>query len=189
MNLYEELELTLLCTEEDIKKQYRRLANIHHPDKGGNEEKFKRLKLAYEILSDPQRRKHYDTSGEISHDLNIKSEAVQQLLHLFDFVIGKYDPKIHNIIHALESEIEEIKSQSNQNINIASNSLKKLEIIREKLIFNKESENVMLELMESLIQTKNKDIEAFKHRLKVCETMKTMLKDYSYGFLAITEFR
>ena len=43
---------------EDIKKQYRVLAMVHHPDRnGGDENKFKELQEAYEILLDPEKRK------------------------------------------------------------------------------------------------------------------------------------
>lgn len=35
---------------KDVKKAYRKLANKHHPDKGGNEEKFKEIKEAYELI-------------------------------------------------------------------------------------------------------------------------------------------
>ena len=42
-------------------------------------------------------------------------------------------------------------------------------------------------MKENLIATKKQDIEVFKHRLEVCEVMYVILKDYSYGFLSISE--
>lgn len=39
------------ASQDDVKKAYRKLARKHHPDKGGNEEEFKKCKQAYEILS------------------------------------------------------------------------------------------------------------------------------------------
>ena len=38
------------ATPEEIKKAFRKLAHIHHPDKGGNEEKFKEINEAYQYL-------------------------------------------------------------------------------------------------------------------------------------------
>jgi DnaJ-class molecular chaperone len=61
---YEELELSVRCTKDEIKKSFKRLAMIHHPDKGGNEEKFKKISQAYETLSDDQKRKEYDSRGQ-----------------------------------------------------------------------------------------------------------------------------
>lgn len=40
-------------TEEEIKKSYRKLAMVHHPDRGGNEAEFKKLQEAYELLTKP----------------------------------------------------------------------------------------------------------------------------------------
>jgi DnaJ family protein C protein 7 len=49
------------CTDIEIKKAYRRESLIHHPDKGGDEEKFKLVVEAHAVLSDPQRRARYDS--------------------------------------------------------------------------------------------------------------------------------
>ena len=56
------------ASEQDIKKAYRRLARKYHPDVNpGNksaEAKFKEINAAYEILSDPEKRKKYDQFGD-----------------------------------------------------------------------------------------------------------------------------
>lgn len=52
------------ATDEDIKKAYRKLAHQYHPDKpGGNEQKFKEINEAYQVLSDRAKRAHYDRFG------------------------------------------------------------------------------------------------------------------------------
>ena len=61
--LYEALELTSGANQDDIKKAYKRLVRIHHPDKGGDEKKFKEVQAAYEVLNDPEKRKMYDKYG------------------------------------------------------------------------------------------------------------------------------
>lgn len=61
--LYETLEVEKGCEAKDIKKAYRRLSRLHHPDKGGDEHKFKEINAAYEILSDPEKREMYDKYG------------------------------------------------------------------------------------------------------------------------------
>jgi len=63
MGLYEDLGLAKDATPEEIKKAYRSLARTHHPDKGGDAEKFKQVQEAYETLSDPQKRQNYDQFG------------------------------------------------------------------------------------------------------------------------------
>lgn len=61
---YEILGVPRNASEEDIKKAFRKLAHQYHPDKvHGNEEKFKELSEAYQVLSDQQKRKQYDQFG------------------------------------------------------------------------------------------------------------------------------
>ncbi|MDF1795810.1 MAG: DnaJ C-terminal domain-containing protein [Coxiellaceae bacterium] len=55
------------ATDDQIKKQYRRLARKYHPDvskEDNAEEKFKQVKEAYEVLKDAEKRKAYDQFGE-----------------------------------------------------------------------------------------------------------------------------
>ena len=51
------------ASAEDIKKAFRKLALEHHPDKGGNAEKFKEVSEAYSVLSDDKKRTQYDQFG------------------------------------------------------------------------------------------------------------------------------
>lgn len=64
---YETLEVERSASEEEIKKSYRRLARMYHPDANPDdpaaEGKFKELAEAYGVLSDPSRRRDYDTYG------------------------------------------------------------------------------------------------------------------------------
>lgn len=49
--------------KEEIKQAYRKLAHKYHPDKGGDEQKFKEINEAYQVLGDDQKRAHYDQFG------------------------------------------------------------------------------------------------------------------------------
>lgn len=61
--LYQTLGVEKDADEKTIKKAYRKLAVKHHPDKGGDEQKFKEVSAAYEVLSDAEKRAKYDKYG------------------------------------------------------------------------------------------------------------------------------
>ena len=60
---YKMLGVARDATPEQIKKAYRKLAREYHPDAGGDEEIFKDVNEAYEVLSDEKKRKLYDQYG------------------------------------------------------------------------------------------------------------------------------
>lgn len=60
---YEVLGVPRNASENDIKKAYRKLVIKHHPDKGGDEEKFKECAEAYDVLSDTEKKQQYDQFG------------------------------------------------------------------------------------------------------------------------------
>ena len=60
MDYYQILGVSKDANPDDIKKAYRKLASIHHPDRGGDTAKFQQVQQAYDVLSDPEKRKHYD---------------------------------------------------------------------------------------------------------------------------------
>ena len=69
MDYYNILKVNRNASDDDLKKAYKRLAMIWHPDKNpvkksDAEAKFKQISEAYDVLSDPQKRQIYDLFGE-----------------------------------------------------------------------------------------------------------------------------
>jgi len=62
---YDILGVSRSASQEEIKKAFYKLAHKHHPDKGGNPEKFKEINEAYQVLSNKEKRAQYDKFGRV----------------------------------------------------------------------------------------------------------------------------
>ncbi len=62
---YDILGVSKSASQDEIKKAFRKLAQKHHPDAGGDEETFKQINEAYAVLSDPQKKAQYDRFGTV----------------------------------------------------------------------------------------------------------------------------
>lgn len=60
MDYYSTLGVSRNANQDEIKKAYRSMAMKHHPDRGGDEKKFKEIEEAYRTLSDPQKKQMFD---------------------------------------------------------------------------------------------------------------------------------
>lgn len=61
---YKTLGVDKKASQEEVKKAFRKLAHEHHPDRGGNEARFKEVNEAYQVLGNEKKRAQYDTYGQ-----------------------------------------------------------------------------------------------------------------------------
>lgn len=65
---YGSLGISSGASQDEVKKAFRKLAQIHHPDKKGDEEKFKEINEAFQVLGDENKRKAYDNLGKATSE-------------------------------------------------------------------------------------------------------------------------
>lgn len=177
-SLYDVLCVDAGATPETIKRAYRKLASKHHPDrKTGNKELMQQVQLAYDVLSDEAKRKHYDETGQTKRPVELDAAAMETLAQLFQQYIDKSaeneDP-IEVVGVALRNAIADLKR------NIASHPAQ-LEVLdrKAKACRSKRSE---IDLYAGLIEQKRQALERGKQmaerRLPTFERALELLKDY-----------
>ncbi len=110
-SLYDQLNISNNASLEQIKTAYRKLAIIHHPDKGGDSDTFKNLSEAYQILSDPELREKYDQCNQIPDlilipPLKVFSDCFNQWLSQYPLIDFIFKDSCHDIIELLNKHSE-----------------------------------------------------------------------------------
>jgi len=145
---------------ENIKKAFRKLSKKHHPDKGGDEQEFQKINAAWEILKDPEKRAHYDKTGEAS-SINEDSLSVQLIVDIFSDWLKDMDNKeigFHNAINI--DLVELIKRKINRMIKDVERFKRKTEASIDKLKdISKKCKGGFKVIIEGRIEEYERDIE------------------------------
>jgi len=170
MNLYKILKISENATVEEIKRAYRDLVKIHHPDKGGNPEIFNDITRAYKILINENLRKEYDKTGiePESKNLQFHNELIMIFKnYIFQMVnngekinIEIISKKLSREIETIEKEIKEIKVfkkyLENRKNDVRMKRKNKLNHYEEALYSIKSDANDKLKQLKFLLKNKKK---------------------------------
>ena len=181
MTLYDELELSSDCSQEAIKQQYRILAHRHHPDRGGDEERFKKIKLAYEVLSDTVRRAEYDRTGNFKEDFTIRSEAIERLGNMINHYVPTINTEMEDLILRMRLDVNQAVSVLVNEIANCQRSIHNANIAYKKTWVKNKGENVLKTFIENLIKRRENDLVMLQRRMAVFNLMLEILENYHYG--------
>ena len=185
MNPYTELDVSVDASLEEIKQRFRTLAHMHHPDKGGNEEVFKSIKLAYEILIDPIRRKQYDLTGDAIFT-NLKDEAITNIVQIILHVIPLFNAEQDDLIQIAENRAREMLAIENNHIVNTEKSIQNCEKVLTKLRIKSDGENILQNVVANQIREQKKSLLVYQQNVHTCTLMLEILKDYEYGLKNLT---
>ena len=181
MNPYDVLGVAIDASTEEIKQRYRTLAQLHHPDKGGDAELFKQVKLSYEILSDPLRRKDFDQTGNINTKIDVRNEALDYIAQMLFRIVPNFNPDQDDLIFLMRKEITTIKTDMNNNINVCNIHLTNLEKVIQRLKIKTNNENLLLQFVEKQIGQRKQEHSGFVRRIEICDIVFVIINDYAYG--------
>jgi len=189
-NPYEQLQVERDAMPEEIKAAYRKQAMEHHPDKGGDSEKFAALAIAYECLSDPKKRASYDRVGEYKSEMNLHKEIVETVGKLFINLLSQYGddifyrPVFKVMKGMIKEEIEKSKRACKAQVSNANGTIKYLTKVKKRL----KRKAGAVPLFESILDDQIKDqkgvIVTAESKLdddkEVFEGSIKFLKDFSF---------
>lgn len=126
--LYKALGVAKDADENEIKKAYKKLALRHHPDKGGDVEKFKEISSAAEILCDPEKRKAYDKYGLAGLEgQGGEGHSADDIFSMFFGGGGRRGPsgpqKGEDIVHQIKASLEDLYNGKTTRLAINRNKL------------------------------------------------------------------
>ncbi|ABM71345.1 possible heat shock protein DnaJ [Prochlorococcus marinus str. MIT 9515] len=98
-NFYEELGLKKNATKSEIKSSYRRLVKQHHPDTGGEKDRFLAIQDAWETLNDPIKKEQYDkTLLSLNQSSNFNNENWAEKVNTTKYSSAVKDIEVKNWI-------------------------------------------------------------------------------------------
>lgn len=119
-NLYEILGVSPDASKAVIREAYKRAAMKHHPDRGGDKVAFQAIQHAYDVLSDRERRAHYDATGATERELtpeekreqSVRSVAQQMLRGTLVKILTVADEKHDNILAAAAQSLHGVLTEA-----------------------------------------------------------------------------
>jgi len=189
MDLYSILGVEKTASQEEIKKAYRELSKIHHPDVNDNknDDKFKDISLAYSVLSNEEFRKHYDETGEalsMSSKDDLENRAKMELIEIFlQSVRTIIDSNVNvitvNIVASVKETISKTIEAEKNKLNNIKNTKSKVKTILKRLK-SKSKQTFLMEVLENQSNDIDTIICNINKKILTLEKMIEMLDDFSY---------
>lgn len=191
INPYETLNLPKDCNIEQIKKAYKNMAKIHHPDTGGESEQFALIKLAYDTLKDKKKRKDYDDYGVIDDKVTLSADEVasSRLRQVFNIILDKCpidQLESIDVVSMMKIEVTTAVESISISLSVAkrgNDNLKKALCVMEKRLKRKGVQsNFLTDLVKHKITESNQQIFQIEKELGICQDMLNILHEFSYDF-------
>lgn len=171
---YKDLDVPVDATGDEIKKAFREKSKEVHPDKGGSEDEFKEIQLAYSVLSDDEKRRRYDSTGE---DEPEQTHMVGLCIQIFK---GALDQNPDDIMDGIEYVADGIINNLKSSISSLRVKIKKNNKVISRI--EKAPAHDFLKLvLETEIKADEKMIVINQKRIEDTEEALSLLSGYSFS--------
>lgn len=179
VNPYETLGISKEASPEDIKKAYRSRASKTHPDKeGGSHEDFLAVQESYEILSDPERKERYDSTGETKPEEG--ASALSIILEIFSQVAETLDPVHQDLVHEVRTFLKTKRKGVRSEVRNLRKQAKRWRIIGRKI--KAPGHNPVKSMCRSQRASILQNYVQQRGIRKMIDTCLEMMRDWSYDF-------
>ena len=197
-DLYDVLGVSKAADRKEIRAAYRKIAKSAHPDTGGSAKMFALVKKAHDILTDDERRRKYDATGDESEAAvdNTLGNAMQCLQVMFDKILQEclqkhVEPTEIDLIEVLRLNIGKDISEAQKNLTTLREMIKVDEKLvkrfsRKKKIAAKKSRELPpnFDVFENLIKGRltalNTRISQLEDHVSKSEYVLELIDDYIY---------
>lgn len=187
---YKVLGVAQEATLDDIKRAWRDLVKVHHPDKsGGNREQFEEVSRAYAILSDSKSRAEYDRDGSVTNEMDTRLLAASQIVYTTIFKIVEnpsfahvdfdYVDLLPMIRETILNAIKEMTA-SKDDLERKANVYRKL---KDRLRIRSEDTNpILLLMMSDNLSKMQQGIDLFDTHIEAHNLAIEVCGSYTYDF-------
>lgn len=191
MNPYTVLGVAPDATTAQIKKEYRRLSKIYHPDntETGDEKSFRQINEAWKVLSDPDRRKRYDETGDVEEKVDareafIKMGTVQALgVMLSSFIESAWEMHEVDAIELMRKEMVSKRRILEANEQKTGKTLKKSHQMMDRMkIKADDGENPIGGILKKICDDNKRKHDDSEDHLEIHRRMTLFLDAYNYDF-------
>lgn len=174
-NLYEVLGVPRQATGDQIKAARRRHARDLHPDREhGDQSKMARINAAYEVLSDPERRKRYDETGQTSAEQTREQAVRQVFVKALHSVINDKGNLVLNLRRTMSEAIDE----STRLIEEAEEAVKLARKRARRIKQAKGADSLLLETLEAHAASGEDAVAKAKYQLEILSDARKLVDGY-----------
>lgn len=185
-DLYAILDLLKDATQEEIKAAFRELSKQHHPDvKGGDHQKMIDIAEAYKVLSNPQKRAHYDSTGKMKFD-EFDSKFINYVGSIFMSMLEQMGETDNPIEEFRRFNLDKIyKSQ----MSILQVEVKKRQLEKTLEKISSKSNGIIMMVINGEIDSLSKSIINIKEDIAFLEKVEEVIQEYEYDDRGASRFR